>query len=114
MYRQSCPCRGRALSASRDCARYEREAEDLTRAIIGLTAEQKQKNRSDPSIAEELVRLERDRSFARQNRHKAFRRLLEPYESCAICSNTGYRDSPGTIGGYGRTASNVQRAEKVR
>jgi len=111
MYRQSCPCRGRSLSASRDYDRYEREITSITLAIIALTAEQI--DRRDPTLAVEIRRLDQDRRYIQRSRNNAFSRVLETSGPCPSCSGTGYRETPGTIGGYDRKPSTFPTAEKL-
>ena len=78
VYRQTCACRGRSLSAVKDIARYEQAVHD-----IGL----------------DMIRLKRDQDEARQSAKQARIRLLDqPVGVCSVCSGSGVVESRGEVG----------------
>lgn len=94
-YTQTCKCRGQAVAAVRDAARYDREAEDTKREIALLERE--------------LAKIQAKAQRAR------VRALGEQYGSCVLCGDTGRIEGNGSaqIGGSGRVGPMVTSAERV-
>ena len=88
-YAQTCPCKGRSVSAVKDARRYDSEAADIRR---------------------EIALLERELQTATQRAARARHRALEgELGGCNLCGDTGRLDGNGSaqIGGSGRAGASL-------
>ena len=88
-YRQTCPCRGRAISAVKDATRYDAEADDLRKEIALLERE--------------IGQLQEKARRARQ------RALDDEIGGCNLCGDSGSLSGNGSaqIGGSGRAGASL-------
>lgn len=88
-YRQTCPCKGRAISAVKDATRYDGEADDLRK---------------------EIAMLEREIGQLQEKARRARRRALDgEIGGCNLCGDRGSIAGNGSaqVGGSGRASTSL-------